>query len=148
MANFDYINKFDGLEELGRLCAEAEKNQETEPKLSADYCRNALETICSIIANREGIDVGPNATLSVMLDTEKMANHLSQMELYQPIRYARRRCNTAINLGEDLGGMPYVVESLYHIVGTALVNMGYMSEIPTFAPLGGHFEIPAEGELL
>lgn len=148
MANFDYIGQFDDLQVLHTQCSEAENNQETQPKVAADYCRKALETICGVIAKKEGIEVGEGATLSVMLDNEKMCNHLSQMELYQPIRYARRRCNTAVNLGEDLEGVPYVIESLYHIVGTALVNMGYISEIPTFVPQGGHFEIPAEGELL
>jgi len=132
MGNFDYISEFSDLQTLYIACTKAETTQTEAPKEAAASCKSAIEFLCRFIASKNGLKCNENMDLSAMLDTEEIAAALSDMDIYKQIRQVRKRCNMAINLNEDLEGMPYVVELLFHIVGATLVSFDYIKKIPDY----------------
>lgn len=147
MSNFDYIPESDGLDVLKSICITAEELQTDNPKESANNCRKAIEFVAQYVAGKNNISDMTSASLSVLLDDERVVVALDNLDLQRPIRQVRRRSNAAFNLGEDLDGMPYVVELLFHIVGVMLLTYNYIAAIPTFEPLAGAFDIPLDGEI-
>lgn len=144
MGNFEYIKEFADLQELHEACDKAENMQNDKPKESAENCRRALEHICRLVMRKSEIAGGDNMDLSTMLDTEALATTLTDMDVYNQIRQVRKRSNMAINLNEDLDGMPYVVEMLFHIAGAVLVSLGYIKKIPDYLSDIDRWEIPED----
>ena len=134
MSNFDYISDFADLIALHKATADAEEMQTTAPRAAAEKCKQALTELCRLAAQKLDIATPPQATLSDLLDNEALVSELSNTDVLHQIHQVRRRSNLAHNLGEDLEGMPYVVELLYHIVGTILMRFGYIKQIPEYVP--------------
>ncbi len=145
MSNFDYVSAIKGMNKLHEAAVQAEEYQVSEPRRAAEWCKQTLEEICRIAMQQLNIKCPDTTSLSAMLDTEALTLELSNMDVLRQIRQVRRRSNAAANLGDDLDGMPYVVELLYHIVGTVLMSLGYIKEIPEYVPTSGVcFDIPQE----
>ncbi|MCQ2230182.1 MAG: hypothetical protein MJZ13_10635 [Bacteroidales bacterium] len=142
MGNFEYIKQL-GLQNIYEPCAKAEEAQEANPKEAAENCKRAIEEVCKLVVAKTGIEC--SGDLSTMLDNEALASALTDMDIYRQIRQVRKRSNMAINLGEDLEGLPYVVELLFHIVGAALVSFDYIKKIPDYISETDHWEIPEDG---
>lgn len=143
MSNFDYISDFKELAGLYKVAVDAELLQVSEPRQSAEMCKHVLFEICKLSAQKLNVDC--SGTLSDLLDNESLVTELSNMDVLRQIRQVRRRSNAVANLGDDLNGMPYIVELLYHIVGTVLVGFGYIKSIPEYVPMSGiSFDIPSE----
>lgn len=143
-SNFEYIAQIEGCKKLGETCVGAEQNQLTDPKESARQCKAAIEEVCRYVCQKEGLKEMEGASLSTMLDHEPLLVALENMDIQRPIRQIRRRSNATANLGEDMEGMPYVVELLFHVVGTMLKEYGKISVIPTYVPMAASFDIPED----
>ena len=145
MSNFDYISTYADLSALHQATVEAENLQITNPRTSAQKCKQALTELCLLAMHKLNIVSAPQSNLSDLLDNEALTTELSNMDILRQMRQVRRRSNAAQNLGEDLEGMPYVVELLYHIVGTLLMSFGYIKQIPEYVPAAGvSFDIVGE----
>ncbi|WP_443897197.1 hypothetical protein [Paraprevotella clara] len=63
MRNFDIIKDIDGLETIHRYCAIAEDFQATNPMISVQQARLALETMVKTVYRLKGWQIGERASL-------------------------------------------------------------------------------------
>ena len=92
MRNFDIIKDISGLATLHRYCATAEEFQVSNPVISAQNARLALESIVKTIYKLKNWQIGERTSLLTLTTDERFKEFINSHELMKRIHY--RICRT------------------------------------------------------
>ena len=94
--NFDIIKEIAGLGTVYRYCATAENFQATEPVISAQNARLALETLGKTIYRLKGWPTGERTSLLTLTTDERFVAFIDSPDLVRRIHYVRKIGNKFI----------------------------------------------------
>ena len=124
MRNFDIIKDIDGLETIHRYCAIAEDFQATNPMISVQQARLALETMVKTVYRLKGWQIGERASLLSLTADERFTAFVNSEDLMKRIHYVRKIGNNAAHANDGFVGRResfFAVLNLYYIVGSIML---------------------------
>ena len=104
MRNFDIIKDIDGLVTLHRYCAIAEDFQATNPMISVQQARLALETMVKTVYRLKGWQIGERASLLSLTADERFTAFVNSEDLMKRIHYVRKIGNNAAHANDGFVG--------------------------------------------
>lgn len=135
MRNFDIIKDIDGLETIHRYCAIAEDFQATNPMISAQQARLALETMVKTVYRLKGWQIGERASLLSLTTDERFTAFVNSEDLMKRIHYVRKIGNNAAHANDGFVGRResfFAVLNLYYIVGSIMLAWQVIDTLPDF----------------
>lgn len=133
--NFDIIKEIAGLGTVYRYCATAENFQATEPVISAQNARLALETLVKTIYRLKGWPTGERTSLLTLTTDERFVAFIDSPDLMRRIHYVRKIGNNAAHAGDGFVGRResfFAVLNLYYIVGSIALAWQLIAHLPDF----------------
>ena len=135
MRNFDIIKDIDGLETIHRYCAIAEDFQATNPMISVQQARLALETMVKTVYRLKGWQIGERASLLSLTADERFTAFVNSEDLMKRIHYVRKIGNNAAHANDGFVGRResfFAVLNLYYIVGSIMLAWQVIDTLPDF----------------